>query len=117
MSTSRRSVMKWLGLGALAAPVVLSSRWRRAEAQAAARPKRLLLLFTPHGAPAEYFWPQSATNYSSAQASAVSILLPLQKHAARLNVLRGINYVGSNNHPAIRDTLRSVCHSNWRESD
>lgn len=64
----------------------------------------MLILYTPHGAPAEYFWPQSATNYSSTGGD-VSILAPLQPFAAKLNVIRGVDYVGSSNHYANRDVL------------
>jgi hypothetical protein len=97
--TTRRSVLK-----GMAAAAVLLRFARRSEAQAV-RPRRLVLFFTPHGAPAEHFWPQSASDYSSSKPGEVSILSPLQKHAAKINVLRGINYVGSNNHPAIRDAF------------
>ena len=95
-----------MGASAVTAPILLNSlRQKDAVAQAAPRPKRLLILFTPHGAPAEYFWPQSATSYTSSLPNDVSILSSLQKHASKINVIRGMNYVGSNNHPAIHDAL------------
>src|SRR5690606_40759882 len=50
------------------------------------------------------FWPRSATNLLS-EGGDVSILEPLQRHAAKLNVIRGIDYVGSVNHYANRDVL------------
>ncbi len=105
MSITRRNLLKYLGVGALAAPAMLSLRGgRRAMAATPDRPRRMLILFTPHGAPAEYFWPTSATDLTSSS-GALSILAPLQKHAARLNVLRGVDYVGSDNHYANRDVL------------
>ncbi|MDB4968912.1 MAG: hypothetical protein JWN44_4601 [Myxococcales bacterium] len=100
---SRRALLQGLGAAALAAPILGSSRWRRAEAQSMPRPRRLVVLYTPHGAPAEFFWPKSATDLTAT--GAISILAPLQKHAARLNVLRGIDYVGSDNHYANKDVL------------
>jgi hypothetical protein len=99
---SRRVLLQGLGAAALTAPL-WSLRGRSAEAQAAMRPRRLLVMFTPHGAPAEFFWPTSATNLTAS--GGISILEPLQKHAARLNVIRGIDYVGSDNHYANKDVL------------
>jgi len=99
---TRRTLLQGLGAAALAAPL-LTSRGRRAEAQSMPRPHRLVVLFTPHGAPAEFFWPKSATDLSAT--GSISILSPLQKHAAKLNILRGIDYVGSDNHYANRDVL------------
>jgi Protein of unknown function (DUF1552) len=104
MTISRRNLLKYLGVSALAAPALMSMRGRRAEAAGGARPRRLLILFTPHGAPAEYFWPKSATDLTS-MAGDISILAPLQKHAAKLNIVRGINYVGSDNHYANKDVI------------
>jgi hypothetical protein len=101
---SRRSLLKGLGAAALAAPLWSVARPRRAAA-APGRPTRLVVLFTPHGAPAEYFWPTSMTSLTSSKPGDVSILAPLAKYAAKLNVLQGINYVGSNNHPAMHDAL------------
>src|SRR5262245_4638696 len=107
MKLSRRSLLKGFA-GALAAPALLSlgslARPRAARAATSGRPRRLLILFTPHGAPAEYFWPKSAADMAS-QSGDISILAPLQKHAAKLNVLRGINYVGSDNHYANKDVI------------
>ncbi len=97
-------MLKWMGAGALAAPALLSFRSRESGAAATARPPRMLILYTPHGAPAEHFWPQSASNLQS-MAGDVSILAPLQRHAAQLNIIRGVNYVGSDNHYANRDVL------------
>jgi len=104
-SISRRALLGGLGAAALAAPFVLTSRSRRVEAQAAPRPRRLVILFTPHGAPAESFWPKSASDLTAAGGSDVSILAPLQRHAPMLSVLRGIDYVGSDNHYANKDVL------------
>ncbi len=104
MPPSRRHFLQLLGAGALAAPALTLLRSRRAGADVAGRPARMLILYTPHGAPAEYFWPQSATNYNSAGGD-VSILAPLQPFASKLNVIRGVDYVGSNNHYANRDVL------------
>jgi len=100
---SRRSLLKGLGAAALTAPL-WSGRSPRAIA-ASGRPTRLVVMFTPHGAPAEYFWPTSMTTLTSSKPGDVSILAPLAKYATKLNVLQGLNYVGSNNHPAMHDAL------------
>jgi hypothetical protein len=98
---SRRSLFQGIGATAVASSTLL----RSAEARAVGgRPCRLVVLFTPHGAPAEFFWPTSATNYASSGGT-VSILSPLQKHASKINVIRGIDYVGYDNHPAIHDVI------------
>src|SRR5690348_16417213 len=102
MSISRRLVLQWMGAAAATAPL-LSFQSRRAEAQPVVRPRRLVVLYTPHGAPAEYFWPNSSTDLTSS--GDVSILSPLQKHAGKLITLRGIDYVGSDNHYANKDVL------------
>jgi hypothetical protein len=103
---SRRELLKWMGAGAVAAPALMAGfRSRESRAAATPRPPRMLILYTPHGAPAEYFWPQSATNLDSSIPGDVSILKPLQRHAAKLNIIRGVNYVGSDNHYANRDVL------------
>src|SRR5688572_33219495 len=100
-SISRRALLSGLGAAALSSPL-WSLRSRRAEA-ATTRPRRLFVLYTPHGAPAEYFWPRSASDLSAT--GDVSILSPLQRHAAKLIVARGIDYVGSDNHYANKDVL------------
>jgi hypothetical protein len=97
---SRRGLLKAIGGGAIAASA-LASGIRPAFA-ANGRPVRVVLLFTPHGAPAEFFWPKSIDDLSSSGGT-VSILSPLQRHAKKLNVIRGIDYVGSDNHPAMHD--------------
>src|SRR5262249_39363188 len=99
---SRRALLQGLGAAALTAPL-WSLRGRSAVAQAATRPRRLVVLFTPHGAPAGFFWPTSANNLTAS--GAISILQPLEKHAARLNIVRGVDYVGSDNHYANKDVL------------
>src|SRR5207253_8537967 len=81
---SRRNFLHLLGGAALAAPALLGASKRAAAQAVSARPRRLLVLFTPHGAPAELFWPRSATDLTSMSGD-VSILAPLQKHAAKLN--------------------------------
>ena len=64
----------------------------------------MVIFYTPHGAPAEFFWPTSAGNYQS-QAGTVSILQKLQPLSGKINVIRGMNYIGSDNHYANRDVL------------
>jgi hypothetical protein len=85
-----------LGLLGLGLPALRPS----ARAQAAGRPKRLITFFTPHGAPAEFFWPSDPSVLSSSH-----ILEPLAAFRSQLNVIRGLDYIGSNNHVAIKDVL------------
>src|SRR5438046_1450224 len=82
---SRRGLLKAFGGAAIGASA-LASGIRPAFA-AGGRPCRVVLLFTPHGAPAEFFWPKSMTDLSSTGGT-VSILSPLQRHAKKLNVIR-----------------------------
>lgn len=85
------------GLGALGLGLPLVGPAARAQAM---RPKRLITFFTPHGAPAEHFWPADATALTGSH-----ILEPLAAFQSKLNVIRGLDYIGSNNHVAIKDVL------------
>ena len=64
---SRRQLLQALGLGAAAGPLI---PLLNASAQTAPRPKRLVLLFTPDGAPAKDYsttvdWKPTGTEASS----------------------------------------------------
>jgi len=104
MSISRRALLKGFAGALAAAPLMSLVGPRRAFAAGGGRPHRLLIMFTPHGAPAEYFWPKSGSDYTSSSGD-ISILAPLQKHAAKINVVKGIDYVGSDNHYANKDVI------------
>ncbi|HEX2882195.1 MAG TPA: DUF1552 domain-containing protein [Polyangiaceae bacterium] len=95
----RRQFLAGLGAGLGAAGLGLPWLGPTALAQAA-RPKRLITFFTPHGAPAEFFWPTDASALTSSH-----VLEPLAAFQSKLNVIRGIDYIGSNNHVAIKDVL------------
>lgn len=83
--------------------------WFRRPARAQnATPRKIVFFYTPHGSPAEYFFPTSGTTDSF-------ILEPLDALADQISVLQGIDYKDSFNHPAIHDILsnhleRSVDH-------
>jgi hypothetical protein len=99
----RRMFLKALGLG-LSLPLA-SKLSRLAVAQeASARPKRLLLMFTPHGVPPEHYNPVvnggDRTNFTLAQ-SGVSILGPLEPYKGLVNVLQGFKYPGASTHEGI----------------
>lgn len=88
---SRRN---WLTLAAASA-----LPWFRRPANAqSTTPRKIVFFYTPHGAPAEFFFPTAGTTDSM-------ILEPLNAHQADVSVLRGIDYIGSSNHPAIHHIL------------
>lgn len=83
--------------------------WFRQPAKAqTTTPRKMVFFYTPHGAPAEFFFPSAGTTDSM-------ILEPLAALKDDISVLQGIDYVGSSNHPAIHDILtnhlpRSIDH-------
>jgi len=103
----RRLFLKALGLG-LSAPLA----WqlcRSATAQAQqARPKRLMVFFTPHGMPPEHFNPvvnaSDPTSFALNQTGA-SILAPLEPYKQYVNVLQGFEYPGASTHEGILTVL------------
>ena len=87
---SRRRLIQGLGLGAAAGPLL---PLLNADAQTAPRPKRLLLIFTPDGAPALNFnttidWKPTGTE---AAFMLQMIQAPLQPYAAKMVVPWGLN--------------------------
>ena len=86
---SRRRLIQGLGLGAAAGPLL---PLLNADAQTAPRPKRLLLIFTPDGAPALNFnttidWKPTGTE---AAFMLQMIQAPLQPYAAKMVVPWGL---------------------------
>jgi hypothetical protein len=88
-----------LGLG-LSLPLAYSSA-RLAVAQAATRPRRLFLMYLPHGAPVEHFEPVNG----DFDLGGTGVLGPLAKYQAQVTVLRGVGMNGATNHAAIRTML------------
>jgi hypothetical protein len=110
----RRLFLKALGLG-LSAPIA----WelcRSATAQAQqARPKRLMVFFTPHGMPPEHYNPvvnaADRSNFALDQ-TGVSILGPLEPYKQYVNVLQGFQYPGASTHEGILTVLSNFGTSN-----
>ena len=103
----RRLFLKAVGLG-MAAPIA----WqlcRSAVAQAqAARPKRLMIYFMPHGVPPEHYnpvWNTSTPTEFSLNQSGVSILGALEPYKQYVNVLQGFAYPGASTHQGILTVL------------
>lgn len=66
----------------------------------------MLVVFMPHGMPVEHFDPAApAGPLDLGSVPGVNVLEPLTPYASQMNLLRGIEYVGYDNHPAIRGTL------------
>jgi hypothetical protein len=105
----RRVFLRALGLG-MAVPAALRVA-DTAVAAAAARPKRFMLFFMPHGVPPEHFFPKlvggSTTNFSLAD-SGVSILGPLEPYKQHVNVLEGFQYPGAMTHEGIVSFLSNT---------
>jgi hypothetical protein len=99
----RRMFLKAMGLG-LSLPLALKLSRIAVAQEATVRPKRLLLMFTPHGVPPEHYNPVvnggNPTNFSLAQ-SGVSILGPLEPYKSLVNVLQGFKYPGASTHEGI----------------
>jgi hypothetical protein len=114
LSLERRLFLKALGLG-LSAPIA----WqlcRSATAQAQeARPKRLMVFFTPHGMPPEHYNPvvnaADRSNFALNQ-TGVSILGPLEPYKQYVNVLQGFEYPGASTHEGILTVLSNFGTSN-----
>ncbi len=96
--------LKAIGLG-LAAPIAFKLA-THATAARSERPRRLFVLFIPHGMPVEHFDPAApAGALDLAAAPGLNILDPLIPYQAQMNLLRGIEYKGHSNHSAIRAAL------------
>jgi len=89
---ARRSFLKALGVGALSLPFYRLLASSVSDAQSAASPLRLVVIFNPLGRPIEYWRPQaSGSSYTLTFAN--SILAPLQKYQDRMIILDGIDCV------------------------
>ena len=88
---TRRRLLQALGLGAAAGPLI---PLLNADAQTATRPKRLLLLFTPDGAPAATFSPSSTVDWRPTGTETAftlqSMYAPLEPFKAKLMIPGGL---------------------------
>jgi hypothetical protein len=93
-----------MGVG-VAAPLALRMS-RRAVAQATGRPRRLFIMFLPHGVPMEHFAPTGADGALNLSPSPMGILAPLDPYKQYLTLIHGVSMnAGANNHGAIRAAL------------
>ncbi len=100
----RRTFLRALGLG-LAAPLAAKMA-RIAAAAPGDRPKRLFILYVPHGVPVEHFDPAMSGGALNLSANGVGILSALDAYKSYVTVLRGIGMSdGAMNHAAIRAML------------
>ena len=100
-AVNRRMFLKAMALG-MSVPAALRLA-RMATAQTAKPPKRLFVMYIPHGAPPEHFNPKVANQNPLVQANYtefdldqtnVSILGPLQPYKQYVNVYQGFQYLG-----------------------
>ena len=101
-AVNRRMFLKAMALG-LSVPAAMRLS-RMATAQAAKPPKRLVVMYIPHGTAPEHFNPKIAGVDPLAQANYtqfdldqtnISILGPLQPYKQYVNVYQGIQYPGA----------------------
>jgi hypothetical protein len=110
LALRRRVFLGAVGLG-ISAPLALRMS-RMAVAEPGARPRRLLIVYIPHGVPAEHYQPvwdgTTLTLTPSGQGSfmPVGVLAPLQPFASQVSVVENVSMNdGANNHAAVRAVL------------
>lgn len=107
MGIERRLFLKAIGLG-LSAPLAWRlSRSAVAQAQAA-RPKRLMVFYTPHGMPPEHYNPVVNGSEFFLDRTGQSILGPFEPYKQYVNVLQGFNYPGGSTHEGILTVLSNT---------
>lgn len=91
---------------------IASAGWLQASAGVSAapsegRPRRLVIVYTPHGVPPEYFWPALPLGEAvgSPGAPLSPILAPLAPFRDRMVLLRGLDMYGAGNHEAMASLL------------
>jgi Protein of unknown function (DUF1552) len=100
----RRTFLSALGLG-ISAPLAAQMA-RRAVAAPSDRPRRLLLIFIPHGMPAEHFDPGGqGRSFDLAANPLVGVLAPFQPYQDQFILPRGIEYTGHTQHATIAAVL------------
>jgi|SRR6266540_1485340 len=100
----RRTFLAALGLG-LSASLALKMA-RLAVADTGTRPKRLFILFIPHGFPLEHFDPVTGNGDFALNANGIGGLTPLEPYKPYVTMVRGIGMAdGASNHGAIRAAL------------
>jgi hypothetical protein len=88
----------------LAAPLAAKMA-RLATAAPGDRPRRLFIMYLPHGSPVEHFDPAMAGTTIDLAAKGVGVLSPLEAYKSYVTVLRGLAITDATNHAAIRAVL------------
>src|SRR6266487_812463 len=100
----RRTFLTALGLG-ISAPLALKMS-RLAGAAPGPRPKRLFILFVPHGIPLEHFDPVTDNGDFNLMAKGIGGFSPLEPYKQYVTMVRGIGMADmASNHGAIRAAL------------
>jgi hypothetical protein len=100
----RRTFLGALGLG-ISAPLAAQMA-RRAVAAPADRPRRLLVIFIPHGMPAEHFDPGGqGRDFDLSANPLVGVLAPFRPYQDQFILPRGIEYTGHTQHATISAVL------------
>ncbi len=99
----RRMFLRAVAVG-VAAPLAAKMA-RLASAAPGDRPKRLFIMYLPHGSPVEHFDPAMAVTTLDLAAKGVGVLGALEQFKSYVTVLRGLAITDANNHAAIRAVL------------
>ena len=100
----RRLFLGAVGLG-LSAPLAMRMA-RRAVAVSGVRPRRLMIVYIPHGMPDEHFTPTGSDGNLNLSPSPQGVLAPLEPYKAYLTSVQGLSMnAGATNHAAIRALL------------
>lgn len=100
----RRAFLTALGLG-ISAPLALQMS-KLAVAAPGPRPKRLFILFVPHGFPLEHFDPVTENGDFDLKAKGIGGLSPLEPYKQHVTMVRNIGMADmASNHVAIRAVL------------
>ena len=100
----RRLFLGALGLG-LSAPLAMRMA-RRAVAVPGARPRRLMLVYIPHGMPDEHFRPTGGDGNLNLSPTPFGVLAPLEPYKSYVTSVQGLSMnAGASNHAAIRAVL------------
>jgi hypothetical protein len=97
MSTarSRRELLLGVGAAALIGSVSRKFQWfGTAQAQAMARPKRLVLFWTPNGTVTERFFPTERNGAFELN----TVMRPLEPHKRELTILKNVRFSGTGDH-------------------
>jgi hypothetical protein len=78
---------------------------RLASAAPGDRPRRLFIMYLPHGSPVEHFDPAMAGSTLDLAARGVGVLSALEPYKSYVTPLRGLAITDATNHAAIRATL------------